>query len=63
MAKRMIRHCENCGRDLGGEVEKWYGDDMVTCGERECQREANYDAQARQDDRRHAAEDDHYERY
>lgn len=63
MAKRMIRHCENCGRDLGSEVEKWHGDDMVTCGERECQREANYDAQARQDDKRHAAEDDNYGRY
>jgi hypothetical protein len=63
MAKQMIRHCENCGDDLGGPVEKLYGDEMVTCGKRECQREANYDAQARQDYARMAAEDDDYGRY
>ena len=26
-----IRQCEWCGEDLFGEVEKWPGDDMVTC--------------------------------
>ena len=34
-----IKHCENCGADLGGPVDKWPGD-FITCGERECEREA-----------------------
>jgi len=34
---QMIKHCENCGADLGRPVKKEYGD-FVTCGKRECNR-------------------------
>jgi len=33
-----IKHCEYCGKDLGGEVDRWHGDPPITCGERECER-------------------------
>lgn len=36
---RKVSHCENCGADLGGPVER-YANEMVTCGARECEREA-----------------------
>lgn len=36
---RKVTQCENCGDDLGGEVEKWPGE-FITCGKRECEREA-----------------------
>jgi hypothetical protein len=36
---RSIEHCENCGADLGRPVVK-YPHDFITCGSRECEREA-----------------------
>lgn len=36
---RRVSHCENCGADLGGTVER-YTYEMVTCGAPECEREA-----------------------
>ena len=39
MTMRKVSHCENCGADLGGPVER-YANEMVTCGARECEREA-----------------------
>lgn len=44
---RKVKHCEYCGADLGGAVEKYGQGDIITCGQRECERYAR-DAQAEQ---------------
>lgn len=45
---RSISHCENCGADLGRPVVK-YPHDFITCGSRECEREArNQEIEARE---------------
>jgi hypothetical protein len=46
---RKIRHCENCGADLDGPVDKYPGD-FITCGKRECEREARDQQQAARDE-------------
>jgi hypothetical protein len=38
-----MRHCNNCGEELG---RSWHRDPYDTCGKRECEREARYQAQA-----------------
>ena len=40
-----IKHCEYCGIDLGGEVERDHRNDVITCGRRECEQYAR-DCQA-----------------
>lgn len=37
---RKVSHCENCGADLGGPVDKYDQFDFIVCGERECARAA-----------------------
>lgn len=52
-----IKHCEYCGKDLGGEVDRWHGDPPITCGERECERWAR-DCVAEQREEAHRDLDD-----
>lgn len=53
---KKMRHCWNCGAELG-EIESRYYDPMDTCGSRECEREARYQAEAqRQEDQEAAIE-------
>lgn len=35
-----VSHCEYCGDDLGGAVDKWSGE-IITCGKRECEQYAH----------------------
>lgn len=44
MTKKM-RHCFNCGAEMGVIEDKHY-DRRDTCGARECEREARYEAEA-----------------
>lgn len=60
---RIVRHCEFCGDDLGGAVEKYPHDDLVTCGKRECERAAREDSAAARSEARCRAEEDDYEHY
>lgn len=41
---RKISNCEYCGKDIG-PTDKYGPDDIITCGERECERWAR-DCQA-----------------
>lgn len=58
-----VSQCEYCGDDLGYTEDKYPGDPMVVCNKRECNREARYDAEARQADARERAEQDGYSLY
>jgi len=60
MAAKM-QHCFNCGAECG--VFDNYYRDLVTCGQRECEREARYQYQCDEADARDRAEQDGYERY
>lgn len=44
-----IKHCEYCGTDLDGEVERWPGE-IITCGSRECERWARNQERAERDE-------------
>jgi len=59
MKKR--QHCFNCGEDLG--IYSSWPVDIETCGSPDCEREARYEWQAAESERREAAEDDNYGRY
>jgi len=60
MVERM-QHCFNCGDECG--VFDNYHRDLVTCGKRECRREAREQARYEDDMARERAESDGYERY
>lgn len=60
MAHKM-QHCFNCGEECG--VFYNYYRDLVTCGKRECEREAREQARYEDDMARERAESDGYERY
>ena len=56
-----MQHCFWCGAELGVYEGRWR--ELEACGERECQRELIAAYRAEEDERRFAAEQDHYERY
>ena len=60
MAPKM-QHCFNCGEECGVFDNHWR--DLVTCGKRECEREARYQYQCEEADARERAESDNYDRY
>ena len=45
MENAKMRHCWNCGAEMG-VIENKYYDSRDTCGKIECQREAQYVAEA-----------------
>ncbi len=60
MTERM-QHCFNCGEECG--VFDNYYRDLVTCGKRDCQREAREQARYEDDMAQERAAADHYDRY
>ena len=60
MAEKM-QHCFNCGAECGVFDNYWR--DLVTCGNRECDREATYVYQCQEADARESAREDNYGRY
>jgi hypothetical protein len=52
-----VQHCEYCGEDLGGKVDRYNGDPPVTCGKQECERWAR-DCMAEQREDAHRDLDD-----
>lgn len=44
-----VSHCENCGDDIGQDVEKWPGE-FVTCGKPQCDRVAREEYQAQREE-------------
>jgi len=55
------QHCFNCGEPVG--LFDVFGDRYITCGSRECEKEARYQIQSDYADARARAEDDDYGAY
>ena len=56
-----IQHCFNCGEECG--VFRAVPGDLVTCGKRECEREAANEERQQESDAFEAAREDHFDRY
>lgn len=61
--KEKEHFCEYCGESQGVFAHSRSIDGPVVCGSSECNRDARYDYQSRQNEARMQAEEDDYSRY
>lgn len=58
-----VQHCDYCGQEVGVFDHSRILDGPVVCGDSACNREAQADDRAQNDERRQRAEEDDYGRY
>jgi len=59
--KKRMQYCYWCGQELG--IYERHSDDFDTCGKIECNRQLKNSHEAEEDELKHEAEQDHYDRY